>query len=92
MHAEAEYSDEFTVLITCIVFTVLIALLALCKAQVVDMALQENVKTLSTELSEMKLELQAALRTIDEAFAIPNLRTAPTMTLASLTSSQEEIP
>ena len=92
MHAGSEHSDEFTVMITCIIFTVLIALIALCKAQVVDMALQENVKNLSTEITEIKLELQAALGTIDEAFAVPGLRTVPTMTLASLTSSQEEIP
>ena len=92
MHAGSEHSDEFTVMITCIIFTVLIALIALCKAQVVDMALQENVKNLSTEITEIKLELQAALGTIDEAFAVPDLRTVPTTTLASLTSSQEEIP
>ena len=92
MHAGSEHSDEFTVLITCIAFTVLIALLALCKAQVVDMALKESVEKLTAEAKEMKEELRAALRTINEAFSVPDLRTAPTMTLTSLTSSREEIP
>lgn len=78
-------------------FTVFIALFALYKAHVLDTATKESVQKLTAEITELRNELQAALGTIDDAFAIPELRAVAIPELRAVPTGlamlmQEEIP